>query len=266
MSREKIKIIACVIGLSLIAVNIAGFFLPLRNPSIYKERTEFENDITLTEDELLEAIKRRDETVEVYVERLNEAINKGIAHYWKDEGIDKYNLRVPIYENYLLFIASYIRPLDFEKYEFFSYKKAIERGVGLCSQHAIIISEVLKAHGINSRIILLTGHVVVMAQVDKKKDVWWIVDPDFGVVIKHNIATIEESPEMVRILYSEKGYDTKIVDQLVKAYGKDGNVVSNGVFEYLPSKIGYIEYLSYIFIWIIPLILILPYTLTSFMT
>ena len=63
-----------------------------------------------------------------------------IAHYWRDEGINKYYLRIPFWENYLLYIASYIDPEEYLKYEFYDYRRAIERGVGLCSQQAIIVS------------------------------------------------------------------------------------------------------------------------------
>ena len=41
-------------------------------------------------------------------------------------GINKYNLRIPFYENYLLFIASYLNPEEYLKYEFVDYRKAIE--------------------------------------------------------------------------------------------------------------------------------------------
>ena len=59
-------------------------------------------------------------------------------HKQQDEGI-------PIYENYLLFIASYRYPDEYLKYEFVDYRKAIERGIGLCSQQAIIVSEILNS-------------------------------------------------------------------------------------------------------------------------
>lgn len=117
-------------------------------------------------------IVRKDESNEEYIVKLNNAINKGIAHYWADEGILKYNIRIPIYENYLLFLASYTSPRLFRKYEYCNYRKAVERGIGLCSQHAIIISKILEENGINSKIIGLSGHVVTMAQIHKENNSW----------------------------------------------------------------------------------------------
>ncbi|MDT4897472.1 MAG: hypothetical protein QOH25_2549 [Acidobacteriota bacterium] len=100
------------IGLLLLGINIAGTFIPLRNPDLYKDDLSlFKDDITLTEDQLWSStVRRLDESTEEYVIKLNEAVNKGTAHYWDDRGIYRYNLRISIYENYLLFFASYLSP------------------------------------------------------------------------------------------------------------------------------------------------------------
>ncbi|MFC1884974.1 hypothetical protein ACFL2O_09400, partial [Thermodesulfobacteriota bacterium] len=153
-------------------------FISLRNPEIYEEPGNFfRNDITLTEDQLLSIINNATtESREALAIELTDAVNKGIAHYWKDEGIEKYNLRVPFYENYLLFLAVYINPERFQKYEFTNYKKAMERGVGECSQQAVILYEALKHKDIEAVIVGLHGHVVVMALIDEIAGQWWILD------------------------------------------------------------------------------------------
>ncbi len=252
------------IGLILIGLNITGFFVPLRNPDIYQEpNTPFKDDITLAEKQLYEIIeKKEDESNEKYVVRLNEAINKGIAHYWDDSGINEYSLRIPIYENYLLFFASYIAPPPYSKYEYCNYRKAIERGVGLCSQHAIIISAILEEKNIGSKIIelpILSRHVVAMAQVNKENNTWWVLDPDYGVVIKHDILEIEKNPQIIREYYTEKGYDAKTVNKLIKTYGQEGSLIRDGVKDYCGRIKYYIEYLSYIGIWVITMIFLSPY-------
>jgi hypothetical protein len=81
-------------------------FISLRNESIYKERA----GINLTEKELYQWINKPDTKRKEYITDLNRAVHKGIAHYWRDAGINKYNLWIPFWENYLLFIASYLDP------------------------------------------------------------------------------------------------------------------------------------------------------------
>ncbi|HEX8143732.1 MAG TPA: hypothetical protein VF553_14120 [Pyrinomonadaceae bacterium] len=255
---NKIKIFALVLGFVLLGLNVAGLFISLRNPAIYQERgVRDQDDITLTEEQLLEAGERRpEESTAAYIIRLNAAVNKGIAHYWEDEGIEKYNLRVPVYENYLLFIASYIDPQDYRKYEFFNHYKNIERGVGICSLHALVMAGMLKDHGVDSRVVLLNQHVVAMAQVNKERDKWWVVDPDLDVVVKHDMREIEADTDLIKPYYLEKGYEAGYVDFVAQLYGREGNAITRGVYDYLPWKLGCVEYLSYILKWAIPIILL----------
>lgn len=264
MARSYHKIIFLVSGLLLLGINLAGLFVPLRNPLIYAERkVRDKGDINLTAGELLrEASRRRDEPAEAYVVRLNEAVNRGIAYYWEDEGIEKYNLRVPVQENYLLFLASYVLPAYYRKYEFADQYKNLERGIGICSLHATVIDALLKDHGVNSKVVLLNQHVVAMAQVGHAPDRWWIVDPDLGVVVKHDIGEIESNPDLIKPYYLERGYSQGYVDWLARVYGKEGNVVFDGAKEYSPWRLRYLEYVSYLLKWTLPLMLIAPFALS----
>ena len=158
--------IALYLGLCLFTINIAGLFISLRNESIYKAKTEFANDIILSEKEFYQKLNQPIVDKKEYVVELNKAVNQGIAHYWRDEGINKYNIRIPLHENYLLFIASYLDPKEYRKYEFVDYRKAIERGIGLCSQQAIIISEILMKKNIPSFIIGLSGVAISACKVN----------------------------------------------------------------------------------------------------
>jgi hypothetical protein len=142
------------IGLFLLSANILGLFTSLRNQDIFSEEN---TDIILDEEQVYEALNGDLVDRKSYTRTVNELINKGVAHYWHDDGISKYNLRLPFHENYLLFFASYIRPEIFLKYEFMDYRRAIERGVGLCSQQAIIVADVLQEKRIHSKMIRLSG-------------------------------------------------------------------------------------------------------------
>jgi hypothetical protein len=256
MKNTNIKVLFFFLGIFLFGLNLYGLFVPLRNNDIYFEKqTYFKNDITLTEKKLLELLKRDNESDEEYLIKVNNAVNSGIAHYWKDEGINKYNFRIPIYENYLLFAASYLSPSKFKKYEYANYRKAIERGVGLCSQHALVLSQIIENEGIEAKVINISRHVVVTAPISKNKDIWWVLDPDFGVIIKNDIETIVQSPEIIRPYYFNKGYDTITVNTLTDSYSEIAGVY-NGAFEYSGWKRYYFEKFTYIAIWVIPIFLI----------
>jgi hypothetical protein len=261
MAHRYHKTILFVVGLLLLGINFAGLFVSLRNPSIYAEqKVRDEGDITLRAEQLLRAAERRpNETAEAYVVRLNEAVNRGIAYYWEDEGAGKYNLRVPLNENYLLFLAGYILPSYYRKYEFSDQYKNLERGVGICSLHATVIDALLKDHEVNSRVILLDQHVVAMAQVGTAPDRWWILDPDHGVVVKHDISEIERDPNLIKPYYLARGYSQEYADRLARIYGKEGNVVFAGAKEYMPWRLRYIEYASYVLKWVLPVMFIVPF-------
>lgn len=261
MKNNRILLIILFLsGILLICNNIWGLFVSLRNPDIYTEtNTDFKNDITLTENELYEVINSANSNPKEYVTRVNETIFNGISDYWAMEGADKYNLRVPFHENFILFFSSYLWPEKFLRYEFADYRKAVERGVGGCSQHAIILSEVLYEKGIKSRIISLHGHVISTAQVDAIDDEWWVLDPQYGVVVPFSIEKIEQDPNIITSYYADAGYDTKSIEA-VRIHYEDGvwsitEGYGMGDFNRLTALY---EKISYVLIWVIPVLLMMP--------
>ena len=136
----------CVFGIFLLGINIYGLFKSMRNPAIYSEEVTLRNrinDISIKYPEIKEQLKRNgSESNKDFAVRINKVVNDGFIHYWKAEGIDKYHPRVPVWENYLLYVASYINPGRYKLYEFSNYKKNLERGIGLCSTHSTIVKGV----------------------------------------------------------------------------------------------------------------------------
>jgi hypothetical protein len=61
-------------------------------------------------------------------------------------------------------------------------------GKGDCSERAAVLQDLLISQGIPSRFIGLGGHVVLEAQNEAGN---WILDPDYGVVIKTGIDELE---------------------------------------------------------------------------
>ncbi len=215
-------------GLVLFSINILGLFLTMRNPEIYTEpKLVFDNDILLTEEEFYKEFEKiSDLSVKEYVYEANRIVNQGIAHYWTEDAIKKYNLRIPIWENYLMYVKSFFYA-GYTKYEFCSSKKAIERGVGLCSQQALILADILNKHGIKTNLVGLNGHVVVTSLVDDKKDEWWVLDPDFGVVLKKDLHFLESDPVLLKSVYMNTG----VVD--IYTTDKDNSIVKAGIDGYL---------------------------------
>jgi hypothetical protein len=152
-----------------------------------------------------------------------------------------------------------IAPDRFYKFEFTDYRRAIERGVGMCSQHAIITAEALFERGWKTKMIGLTGHVVASVLIDEQNDTWWIVDTDYGVIIPASLEEIENNLKLLDRYYGAKGYPPESIAHLESVYGSKDNFVSDGygIGNYL-LKTRYLERASYILIWIIPILLISP--------
>lgn len=247
-------------GVFLLTINIYGLFRSMRNNDLYSEtNTGRLKDITIKLKDSKRELKRKPgESDKEFAIRANDVVSKSMMHYWKDEGIKKYNLRVPLWENYVLWLRNSFR--EDSRYEFLNFKKDLERGVGLCSTHSIVLKGVLLDNGIDAALWDIAGHVVVRARVSQNE--WYILDPDFGLVVPHDIKEIEENPEIVRPSYANmaKLYkpdydDPYTTDHVVEIYGREGN--------HIYSDSPAFEKISYVLIWLIPIILIIPFLITN---
>jgi len=66
--------------------------------------------------------------------------------------------------------------------------------------------------------MVLDGHAVAEAQVGWEKDTWWILDPDFGVVLENNMNFVEDHPEIVIEKYTDAGNDSKTAKMIAELY------------------------------------------------
>ena len=255
---KTFKLLLFVLGLVLLGINIFGLFKSLRHPDLYtEENTSRLHDVTIKlEDAKKQLVRQDNESDKDFALRINDVVSKSMSHYFKNEGKKKYNLRVPLRENYILFFVNSFKKDD--RYEFKNYKKGLERGVGLCSSHSIVVKGVLLDNGIEAHLWDIAGHVLVRARVSE--DEWYILDPDFGLYVPYDIAEIEADPEITRPayenmaeLYKPDYKDPYTTDKVVEIYGKEGN----HIYTYSAR----FENFSYIAIWVLPLILILPYLL-----
>jgi hypothetical protein len=184
-----------IIGLVLLLLNLSGFVLPLRHPELATAPTGFApNDVTLSAQQVLaEAQPLPGESNEEFAHRLTLLVNQGMAHYWYSPD---YNIHVPAHENWLLWLSGMVLP-GFDNWEYIDHRRALERGVGLCSQHAVIMVGLLREAGVNAQIVNLDYHVI--ARVEVAPDTWYVADADYGVLVPYDYDRI--SPAIVRQFY-----------------------------------------------------------------
>ncbi len=260
---KTFKLVLFVTGAALMSLNIFGLFKTLRNPELYSEtETRRVNDVTMEYPEFLDNLKKRaGEQDKDFAIRVNSVVKDGFLHHWEDDAIKKYYLTVPVWENYLLTLASVFKPKKYRKHEFSNYRKNLERGTGLCSTHCTVVKGVLNENGIEADLLDLGGHVVITARVGDEPD--FILDPDYGIYIPFTRSQIEADPEITRPFYAHIAdqykpgrQDRYTTDVVVSLYEKDRN--------HTYSTYNSFEEYSYIAKWIIPILLIFPFIYSRF--
>jgi hypothetical protein len=116
----------------------------------------------------------------------------------------------------------------------------------------------LQDNGIKAELLDVGGHhVVVRAELNDTAT--FMLDPDFGIVVPYDTAAISANPELVRAAYSNMAAlyypdakDPYTPDILVNIFGKK---------KYVYTVNNWFEYFSYWAIWIIPVLLMLPFCL-----
>jgi hypothetical protein len=262
---KKINRIALLTGIILLMINIYGLFRTMRNPALYTEEQTLHNrinDVTIKYPEIKALLKRKPQESNIdFAVRINKVVNDGFAHYWKREGIEKYHLHVPFWENYLLFAASYICPDRYQTYEFSNYKKNLERGVGLCSTHSTVVKGILLDNGIKAELLDVGGrHVIVRAELNDTAT--YLLDPDYGIVVPYDTTAVTANPELVRAPYSNMA--ALYYPDAIDPYTTDFVVEIFGHRKHVYTIDNRFEYFSYWAIWIIPFLLMLPYGISWF--
>lgn len=257
-------------AVALFALSILGMIIPIRNPEIYHEpRNIFTNDITLTAEEFWKRVPRRaDESTPDYARRMTETVADGIAHIQQADRrtMQKYRMEIPIWENYLIWASRHIvqaqrwvcGTLDKRgsayRYQFSDYRRAVERGVGLCPTHAFIMKKILKAKGFHIQIAGIGRHTVTRAEV--APDTWWVLDPDFGVAIPYDLAALRENPRLIGPYYEARGHSKEWIGELEVWFADPNPIFIDTVREAQGSVRYYFEFASYYLIWIIPAVLL----------
>ncbi|OZG73428.1 hypothetical protein BTA51_10405 [Hahella sp. CCB-MM4] len=248
---------AILLGGILLLINIYGLTQDIRPATIQDSELRFHNDVSLTYDDAKKAIPRKEgETEEQYAERMTFVISQTLAHIQWNEEQDprKYNQRIPVWENYFLYVMALVSGIpEFEKYHYANYDLSLKRGIGICGDASMVMSQILNQQNIPNQIITFPGHVVIEASFNDGAT--RVFDPDFGVALPYSTDEINSSPALVRAFYSAEGYTEKEVNTLNWLYGKDYQRW-NGVSHFITKKY-YFEKFAYFMKWPLPILLIL---------
>ncbi len=252
------------VGAALLTVTAAGLHVPLRNPELYSlPEAAGWSRLRFTERHVRAVAASDRSDVKAYVTRLNEAVHFGLQHYWDERGASRFSLHVPLHENFILNMLGWIAPSRFGMYEFLDHRRALARGAGICSQHAIVEAGLLQDAKIPARIVRLGGHVVLEALVDARAGTWWVFDPDFGVVLPHSMKELEADGERVRAAYRAAGYSDAVAAELAVDYAPERNMAFEDANEFAGPRRAWAERAAYLMIWVLPLLAMFPYLLAN---
>ncbi|GAF75266.1 unnamed protein product, partial [marine sediment metagenome] len=179
-----------------------------------------------------------------YAKRMNALVYNSITFF-------KGAFVIPVYDNYILWArASIIRDYYYVFYDFADWRKAINRGVGVCTQYAIALSELLNENGFKTYVAILNSpnicdiHAVVVSDT-------FTLDPTYNIAVGFNLKEIEQNHSLVEAAYQ----NTNTPLRYVQMYSS-GNTMVMEMDVFMPNY--RFDKLTYWLIWIIPLLLLLP--------
>jgi hypothetical protein len=253
--KITITILLFISGVVLTTLNIYGEFKNIRTTIFFDDELRFNNDQpTEFQNTISQLAKLEGESDLQFSKRITKVIAAGLAHiHWERYDAEKFNQLIPIWENYFLyFMGKFSGIPEFEKYHFANYERSLERGIGICGDASMVLSQVLTNNNIVNNIITFPDHVVVSAKFDNKEKVF---DPDFGVSLPFSPEKIMQSPSLVSNYYLDAGY----FDYDIKAFNRiyNNNFQRWGGVKHFITKKYYFEKISYWLKWPFPILLIL---------
>ena len=170
-----------------------------------------------------------------------------MAHiHWRSYDPNLYNQHIPPWENYLLWFMGHFSGIpEFERYHFTSIDKSIERGIGLCGDASMLLSNILDRHKIENKIVVFPGHVVV-----ELSEYNIVLDPDFGVVTNSPLNSLIADADLLINSYMSNNVRRSAIDILADGIVK-GVIKFDGVNHFVTKKY-YFERISYVMIWVLP--------------
>ncbi|MBO1254718.1 hypothetical protein J3L16_03335 [Alteromonas sp. 5E99-2] len=253
--KTFLSVFLFVFGFSLLTVNLYGLTQDIRPAKITDEDLRFVNDHALPFERVMSQLNMKsDETDIEFAYRATTLISKGLAHiHWERFQPEKFNQLVPIWENYFLYLMGKFTTIpEFNRYHFADYQRSLQRGIGICGDASMILSQVLNNNGIDNTILTYPGHVLVEASFSSKQRV--LLDADFGVAIPFEKEVTGNHYQSIAQLYTDKGYtegDRLFFEKMFQSEYQ----VWEGVKHFITKKY-YFEKVSYALKWPLPLVLL----------
>lgn len=235
--RRIIRVFAflgTILGFCLFGLNLAGLdHAPSRHPSTVEATAQKAGIPLKAADEVIHQLEGNllIES-EQDVNQLMKVFSSGVMHYWPEPGETDAEILYDWRENWFLALTGRLEILMFDvglmsapkisRLERFDYRDIIAKGVGFCSQVSLAVTDYLQGKGVPSYVWGLDGHVVsVVGPLSDALE--YVIDADYGVYLPYSRAEIEQSPELIRNIYLDAGYDSQLADKLVGYYGSEGN-------------------------------------------
>lgn len=263
--RQIMKILVSVLfvfGFALMCLNLYGLTQSIRRPGlgvddhaqlrfVPKEVWSYEEAIASVAE-----LKQFSGDRGQLVEKANVLVNSMLIHpEWNQVDPVEYRQLIPVWENYFLYLLGRYSGLpQFERYHYADYKRSIRRGIGLCGDASMVMSSILDEMGVENRIVSFRGHVIV--EYEGEEGLKRLADPDFGVMLRADLAELTEKPSIIAADYFKAGYSRRDVDSLLRSYATE-YALFDDTYHFLRKRYLF-EYFSYVFKWIFPLILMLP--------
>ena len=258
LGRAPWRVSIAAIGIGLLGIAIYGEVTGMRAAERVPESAlRFENDLVLSAEETLERLGRRpNESDADFVTRATRTIQAGLAHLdrWYEHDPALYNQLVPFAENPLLNLLGRFSGLpQIERYHFSDYRRTLERGIGLCGDHAIVLSGVLDENGIENVLLSARGGGHVVVEVADSSDARGVYDADFGVSLPGLTQYSLTDPRVVDA-YGAAGYSAGELRTIEKIYSQ-GFSEFDGVYDFMAKRYVF-ERMSYALKWLLPVLLI----------
>ncbi len=187
--------LAFVLGLLLLFVSSVGFLLSTKDDALSLVKSYSQYDVTLSLEHFTEDVERtKKETDSKYATRLTKELEQVMSVTPL--------VRVPIWENYLLYAMSYIDEANYSHYQYFDYQRGLRRGAGDCGQHVIILLGLLQENGIQGDRVGLNGHIV--AQITTESGNKLLLAPQFGVILPFGIDEAPSERETIVKVYLKR--------------------------------------------------------------
>jgi len=136
-----------VFALFLLGLNIYGLTQTLDLGDLTTDNLRFKNnDVLISKSDFIyQLFKLEGESNKSYAERATKVVASGMAHlHWEKYAPEEFNQTVPAWENYILYaMGKWSGIPEYERYHFVSTEKSIERGIGICGDASMLLSQKL---------------------------------------------------------------------------------------------------------------------------